>query len=52
MYPCSWPDTLRYWSDDLSEGSFRRQTWLGREMLETGTTPAPIIVAGRFFFIA
>ena len=41
----TWPDTLRYWGDDLFEGPSRRQTWLGREMLETGTTPAPIIVA-------
>lgn len=47
----SWPDTLKYWGDDLFEGKARRATWLGRTMLDIGTTPAPIIVArnaGRY----
>ncbi len=41
----TWPETLRYWGDDLFEGHVRRETWLGRTMLDIGTTPAPIIVA-------
>lgn len=47
----SWSQTLRFWGDDLFEGTTRRATWLGRRMLEAGTTPAPIIVAqnaGRY----
>lgn len=47
----TWPETLKYWGDDLFEGSSRRTTWLGRSMLDMGTTPAPIIVArdaGRY----
>jgi hypothetical protein len=47
----AWPETLRYWGDDLFDGRHRRKTWLGRAMLESGTTPAPIIVAqgaGKF----
>jgi hypothetical protein len=47
----TWPETLKYWGDDLFEGSSRRATWLGRTMLEMGTTPAPIVVArdaGRY----
>jgi hypothetical protein len=47
----SWPETLKYWGDDLFEGKSRRATWLGRTMLDIGTTPAPIIVArnaGRY----
>ncbi|MEX3943543.1 hypothetical protein AB4Y44_29140 [Paraburkholderia sp. BR10937] len=47
----SWPETLRFWGDDLFEGKARRTTWLGRAMLTTGTTPAPMIVArdaGRY----
>ncbi|CAM2161464.1 hypothetical protein PSAC2689_100074 [Paraburkholderia sacchari] len=47
----SWPETLRFWGDDLFEGMSRRSTWLGRTMLAAGTTPAPMIVArdaGRY----
>lgn len=46
-----WPDKLLAWGDELFEGTQRHKTWLGRFMLETGTTPAPIIVAegaGRY----
>lgn len=46
-----WPETLKFWGDDLFEGKSRRATWLGRTMLATGTTPAPMIVAhdaGRY----
>ena len=40
-----WMKTLRYWGDDLIDGSLRKKTWLGKFMLENGTTPSPIIVA-------
>jgi hypothetical protein len=40
-----WPAILQYWGDDLLDGTFRKNTWLGRYMLEYGTTPAPMIVA-------
>ncbi len=40
-----WPKILDYWGDDLFDGTSRRKTWLGGHMLESGTTPAPIIVA-------
>jgi hypothetical protein len=40
-----WMATLRAWGDDLLNGSTRRKTWLGRFMLENGTTPSPMIVA-------
>jgi len=40
-----WMSTLDYWGNDLIDGPSRRETWLGRYMLETGTTPTPIIVA-------
>jgi len=40
-----WPKTLRYWGDDLLDGTFRKDTWLGRYMLEHGTAPTPLIVA-------
>lgn len=40
-----WPETLKYWGDDLLGGNFRRDTWLGSYMLDQGTTPAPMIVA-------
>lgn len=40
-----WPDTLRYWGDDLLDGNSRKTTWLGRYMLKHGTTPTPMIVA-------
>jgi len=39
------PATLGCWGDDLFDGEHRKHTWLGRFMLEAGTTPAPIIVA-------
>lgn len=42
-----WPDTLEYWGDDLLDGGFRKNTWLGRYMLAQGTTPAPMIVAAN-----
>lgn len=40
-----WPKVLKYWGDDLLDGPSRKNSWLGRYMLENGTTPAPIIVA-------
>lgn len=40
-----WMKTLRYWGDDLIDGSNRKKTWLGRFMIENGTTPSPLIVA-------
>lgn len=40
-----WPETLRYWGDDLLDGKSRKDTWLGRYMLEHGTAPAPLVVA-------
>jgi hypothetical protein len=40
-----WMTTLDYWGDDLFQSKFRRDTWLAKFMLESGTTPAPIIVA-------
>lgn len=40
-----WPEILRFWGDDLFDQPHRRTTWLGRTMLELGTTPAPIIIA-------
>lgn len=46
-----WPATLEYWGNDLIDGSSRKSTWLGRYMLENGTTPSPIIIAknaGKF----
>jgi hypothetical protein len=41
----TWPETLRYWGDDLMTGRSRQKTWLGGAMLASGTTPMPIIVA-------
>lgn len=41
----NWPETLEYWGNDLFDGNSRKNTWLGRYMLDSGTTPAPIIVA-------
>ena len=40
-----WMTTLKYWGDDLLDGRQRKITWLGRFMLQQGTTPSPIIVA-------
>lgn len=40
-----WPQTLSGWGDDLLDGKHRKGTWLGRHMLDSGTTPAPMIVA-------
>ncbi len=42
-----WLKTLDGWGDDLFEGRMRKTTWLGRYLLENGTTPAPIIVASN-----
>lgn len=42
-----WPDTLRYWGDDLLDGTRRKNTWLGKYMLTQGTTPAPMIIAAN-----
>jgi hypothetical protein len=41
----NWPETLRYWGDDLIDGNSRKNTWLGRYMLTQGTAPAPLIIA-------
>ena len=40
-----WMDTLDYWGNELFDRPMRRNTWLGRFMLENGTTPSPIIIA-------
>ena len=40
-----WMKTLAYWGDDLLDGPTRKTTWLGKFMLEHGTTPSPIIIA-------
>lgn len=40
-----WMKTLMYWGDDLIDGATRKKTWLGRFMLENGTTPSPMIIA-------
>jgi hypothetical protein len=40
-----WMQTLTYWGDDLLDGPMRKTTWLGKFMLESGTTPSPIIIA-------
>lgn len=40
-----WPKTLEYWGNDLFDGKIRKSTWLGRRMLDSGTTPAPMILA-------
>ena len=40
-----WMKTLAYWGNDLLDGSTRKSTWLGKFMLENGTTPSPMIIA-------
>lgn len=40
-----WITTLDYWGNELFDGKTRRDTWLGGYMLDSGTTPAPMIVA-------
>jgi hypothetical protein len=40
-----WMKTLTYWGDDLLDGPTRKMTWLGKFMLENGTTPSPLIIA-------
>jgi hypothetical protein len=40
-----WMKMIDLWGDDLFNGMHRKNTWLGRFMLEAGTTPAPVIVA-------
>lgn len=40
-----WMTTLEYWGNDLLDDSHRKQTWLGKFLLEHGTTPAPMILA-------
>ena len=37
--------TIDYWGNDLFDGPMRKATWLGRFMLEHGTTPSPMIIA-------
>lgn len=39
-----WPETLKYWGDDLIEKNMRRETWLGKFMLQHGTTPCRMLV--------
>lgn len=41
----NWMSILTGWGNDLLDRDSRKATWLGRFMLEQGTTPAPIIVA-------
>ena len=43
-----WPLQLEVWGRDLFRGSHRKTTWLGKYMLEHGTTPVPIIVGKNF----
>ena len=40
-----WMSTLDHWGDDLFDGPTRKATWLGRFMLDHGTTPSPMIIA-------
>ena len=40
-----WSFTLDHWGDELFRNSLRKSTWLASSMLESGTTPAPIIVS-------
>ena len=40
-----WGKTLEYWGNDLLDGAFRKDTWLGANMLQHGTTPVPMIIA-------
>lgn len=40
-----WMRTLEYWGDDLLDGPTRKSTWLGKFMLENGTSPSPMIIA-------
>ena len=40
-----WSHTLDHWGDELFRNSMRKSTWLARNMLDSGTTPAPIIVS-------
>ncbi|PHV23779.1 hypothetical protein CSQ92_12775 [Janthinobacterium sp. BJB446] len=40
-----WPKILEGWGDQLFNDKHRMNTWLGRHMLDSGTTPAPIIIA-------
>jgi hypothetical protein len=45
-YPAGkYAKTLESWGNDLISGQDRKSTRLGKYMLESGTTPAPIIVA-------
>lgn len=41
-----WMETLDGWGGELTNPkNFRRDTWLGKYMLESGTTPSPIVIA-------
>jgi hypothetical protein len=41
----NWMETLAYWGNDLLDGPTRKSTWLGKFILEQGTTPSPMIIA-------
>ncbi|WP_407832171.1 hypothetical protein [Vibrio rotiferianus] len=43
-----WSKQLHHWGRELINGERRRNTWLGRYMLESGTTPTSIIVGFNF----
>lgn len=42
-----WMETLPYWGVDLLDRKTRKGTWLGRYILEQGTTSTPTIVAAN-----
>lgn len=44
-HPGQFAKTLEFWGSDLISGQNRKSTRLGKYMLESGTTPVPIIVA-------
>ncbi|WP_261370028.1 hypothetical protein [Lysobacter antibioticus] len=44
-HTATWLKTLDCWSDGLFKNKARQETWLGKYMLENGTTPAPMIIA-------
>ncbi|OBU24700.1 hypothetical protein [Photobacterium aquimaris] len=47
-----WPLQLRSWGRELLQGQYRKTTWLGKYMLEKGTTPTPIIIGQNFGSLA
>ncbi len=48
----NWPLQFRSWGRELLQGQHRKTTWLGKYMLEQGTTPTSIIVGKNFGFFS